>query len=184
MKRLILKPENIDKAAKLIADFCAERLAAKGAYSLAPSLPPEASQAVTEIDCTLANNQASSVPVATIEAETLTEAEQAEIETETEQTLAEIEAQAESHPLRLHGLRLLTQIHLEIMDELNAKHKAEFEEYRTSGDKFIPMTAETENLIANARAVHSQAPESWEQPLTKSQKRKRYDQVNAATYRD
>ena len=184
MKYLRIKAENIDKAARIIADFCAERLGARLAPAIVPSVPVQASETLPVIDCTLAESQAPSEPLATIEAETLTSAEIAEIDAETERVFAESQALAESRPLRLHGLRLLTCIHFELMDKLNDKHRAEFEEYRTAGDKFIPHSAETENLCANARAVYNQVPELWEQPLTKSRKRKRADQVAAATYRD
>jgi hypothetical protein len=174
MKSIKIKAEKLDELAEFIANWAFEKLAAKGiaiAPATVPSVPVEASPGVPVIDCTLAESQSPSVPLDEIEAECQAE-------------LAECDANADKAPLRLHGYRLLTQIHFELMDTLNAKHKAEFEEYRSTEDKFIPMSAETDNLIANARAVHSQAPELWEQPLTKSLKRKRADQVAAATYRD
>ena len=180
IKRLRIKAENIDKAAEIIAEFIAEQ-AAKGSPVLAPSKPVQASQACPAIDCTLADSNAPSV---TLEAETLTAAEIAEIEAETQAEIAECEAKAEHIPLKLHGYRMLAAIHREELKAFNDRHIAEFEEYRTTGDKFIPWTMESENLAANAKAVHFQSPELWDEPMTKSRKRKRADQTAAATYRD
>ena len=172
MKYIKIRPENIDKAAKIIAEFIAEQLA-KGAPALPPSLPVQASASVPLIDCTLADSNAPSV---TLDAETLTATEIAEIEA--------VFVAAENAPLQLRGFRMLTALHKEELKAFNDRHIAEFEEYRTTGDKFIPWTMESENLIANARAVHNQAPELWEEPMSKSRKRKRTYQVNAATYKD
>lgn len=175
MKRIRIKAKNIDKAATIIAEFILSKGLATAPANVF-SVPVQVSATIPVLDCTLANSNASNV---TLEAELTTE-EQAEIEAE----FSLAEQQAETAPLRLHGYRLLASIHREELEKFNTRHKAEFEEYRTAGDKFIPWTMESENLPATARAVHNQSPELWEEPLTKSQKRKRADQTAAATYRD
>ena len=168
MRAIKIPVEKIDLAAKIIAEFIKSKQA-KLAIP-APLLQAEQTNAI----------EAEQTPMEA----PLTEAEQAEIEAEINAETLQAEQQAETAPLRLHGMRMLAAIHREELKAFNERHTAEFVEYRTAGDKFIPWTVESENLAANARAVHTQAPELWEQPLTKSRKRKRADQTAAATYRD
>ena len=112
----------------------------------------------------------------------LTPAEQAEIQSDIEQ--AEREANSGNIPFSGRGLRLLSQIHCELIETMNASRKAEFDQYHGKEDRFIPLTKESENLISLSRTIQNQVPESWEDaPLTKSQKRKQADTLAALTYK-
>lgn len=172
-----IRPENIDKAAKIIAVFCAEKLASRG-INIAPGMPLSSlasqSQGVPPIDVATATLQATNEPL-NLEIDN-------ELDNELETQLQAIDANLATVRRKLRGYRLLMQIHLETMEAFNELHRAEYEEYRMPDDKFIERTPDTENLITNARQVYNFPIESVE--INKSEARRKSIELARLTYKD
>ena len=53
----------------------------------------------------------------------------------------------EQHKMYFSRLRLLSKIHREVQDKINAKRQANYEAFFAETDKYIPETNESSNLL-------------------------------------